>query len=118
MSSNAGALYKAGRLKATNAVIDVRSVGFLPNKVRVFNITNDVTVERNAGLGDSVNPDRNKKTAAAGTVTTIATGGILLLAADAAGNPGFSIPVLTDINDTITEDLGWEAWGGPEAVGA
>ena len=111
-------LYKAGRLKATNAVINVRSVGFLPNRVRVFNISNNVAVERNPSLGDSANPDRNKKTAADGTVTTLATGGILLLVADAAGNPGFSIPVLADINDTTTEDLGWEADGGPEAVGA
>ncbi|KKN57375.1 hypothetical protein LCGC14_0562810 [marine sediment metagenome] len=116
MSSSNGLQHKSGRLKATNAIIDVRSLGFEPHTVKVFNVTNLATVERFPGLGDSANPERNKKTVAAGTVTTLATGGVTILAADSAGNPGFRIPVLADINDTTTEDLAWEAWGGPEPV--
>lgn len=113
MSGTVGVLYRAGAVKATNADLYVRTLGFRPVKLRVVNLSNQVAVEWHAGLDEG----KNLKYVAAGDLTVVSSGGVEPADADANGNPGFKIPAaMTDINDTTTEDLAWEAWGGAPAL--
>lgn len=113
MSGTVGVLYRAGGVKATNADLYVRTLGFRPTKLKVTNLTNQVEVEWHAGLAEG----KNLKRIADGTLSVVASGGIAPVDADSAGNPGFMIPAaMTDVNDTTTEDLVWEAWGGAPAL--
>lgn len=112
MAGTTGILYRAGAVKATNANLFVRTLGFRPTKLRVTNLTNQIEVEWHAGLAEG----KNLKRVAAGDLTVVASGGVVPVDADASGNPGFKIPVLADINDTTTEDLIWEACGGAPAL--
>ncbi len=106
MSSISGARYAAGQVKATNAELKVLTVSFPPVKMAVSNLTNNVKVEASSGLATG----QNIKTAADGTRSVLASGGIEATV-DSSGNRGIKIPVLADINDTTTEVLFWEAWG-------
>ena len=113
MAGTTGILYRAGAAKATNADLLVRTLGFRPTKLKVTNLTNQVEVEWHAGLAEG----KNLKRVAAGDLTVLASGGAVPVDADSDGNPGFKIPAaLADINDTTTEDLSWEAWGGAPAL--
>jgi hypothetical protein len=113
MSGTAGVLFRAGGVKATNADLYVRTLGFRPTKLKVTNLTNQVEVEWHAGLSEG----KNLKRIADGTLSVVASGGIVPVDADADGNPGFKVPAaLADVNDTTTEDLVWEAWGGAPAL--
>lgn len=107
MASTVGARYATGRIKATNAQLDIKTVGFAPRKAVVTNLTNQVLVEMNDGL----EAGKNLKRIADGTLSVLSSGGIAPVT-DASGNKGIRIPAgLADINDTTTEDLLWEAWG-------
>jgi hypothetical protein len=114
MASTTGLLYRATALKAdASENLDLRSFGFRPVRARVVNLTNQVQVEWNAGLAEG----KNLKVAADGTLTVLASGGIVPLDADSNGNPGLRIPAgLADINDTDDEDLLVEVFGGSTAV--
>jgi hypothetical protein len=113
MASTTGVLFRAGAVKATNADLYVRTLGFRPTKLKITNLSNQVEIEWNAGLAEG----KNLKRIADGTLSVVASGGIVPVDADSAGNPGFKIPAaLADINDTTTEDLSWEAWGGAPAL--
>lgn len=107
MSSTVGALLATGQVKATNANLDVRTVGFKPRKVQVENRDNNVKIEWDETLADGY----AVKTIADGTRSLVTSAGITPLAADSNGNPGFRIGALADINDTTTEKLAWSAWG-------
>ena len=111
MSDTTGVLYRAGAAKATNADLNIRTLGFRPTKIRVTNLTNQIEVEWHAGLAEG----KNLKRIADGTLSVVASGGVAP-ASDSAGNLGILIPALADINDTTTEDLAWEAWGGQAAL--
>lgn len=107
MASTVGARYAAGRIKATNALLDIMTVGFSPRKAVVTNLTNQVLVEMNDGLESG----KNLKRIADGTLSVLSSGGITPKT-DSSGNHGISIPAaLADINDAAGEDLLWEAWG-------
>ena len=108
MSSDAGLKYAFGRMVATNAIMDNRAVGFVPARLRITNLGNQVQIETNGAL-ESAN---FLKRVAAGDLTVVTSGGPTMLAADGTGNMGFRIPVLADVNDAGVEDLLWEAWGG------
>ena len=113
MSSTAGVHYRAGALKATNADLYVRTLGFRPVRLRVTNLSNQIEVEWHAGLAEG----KNLKRVAAGDLSVLSSGGVVPVDADSNGNPGFKVPAaLADINDTTTEDLAWEAWGGAPAL--
>lgn len=113
MASTTGVLYRATALKAdASEDLYVRSLGFRPTKLRVLNLTNQVEVEWFAGLAEG----KNLKTVAAGDKTVLASGGVVPVDADTAGNPGIKVPAgLADINDTDGEDLLVEAFGGAPA---
>ena len=106
MGSTVGSRVVTGGLTATNADIEVRTVGFCPSLVKVENMDNQVMIEWKEPLAAG----RNIKTDAAGARTVVASGGIEMLAPDSDGNRGFKIPgALADINDTTTEELIWTA---------
>jgi len=106
MASTVGARYATGRIKATNATLNILTVGFSPRKAKVTNLTNQILVE----CCDGLELGKNLKRIADGTLSVLSSGGIEPTH-DAAGNQGIKVPVLADINDTTTEDLLWEAWG-------
>jgi hypothetical protein len=83
----------------------VRSVGFVPDKVELFNLTNDCHFEWNGMLDDGA----GFKTVKSGARTLEATTGITPLQESGASGPGFSIGAEADINDTTTEVLVWVA---------
>jgi len=96
--------YASGQIVALNAELKIQTVGFVPDRFRIVNLTNSAKVEWGSGLPVGT----NLKYAAAGDLTVITS------AAEPydAKNPGIKIPgALADINDTTTEVLFWEAWG-------
>jgi hypothetical protein len=109
MASTVGPRYVTGTVRATNADLAIRKIGFTPKKVRVFNKTSLALMEWNAEM-DAAGLEW-EKTVAAGTRTLQVTNGVTLLAGTSALPPGFQIGAAADINDTTTEDLIYEAWG-------
>ena len=105
--SSATRVVQMGQVTATGAALEVRSVGFKPEKVILFNKTNQVQLVWNKMLADA----EGIKTTAAGAVSLEAADGITPLnGSPTDGPPGFSIGALADVNDTTTEQLIWEAW--------
>lgn len=105
MSSTTGVRYAAGQIKATNAILNVLTVGFPARRFKVVNLTNQIQVEWNEALPIGT----NLKRIADGTLSVITSA--LEPTHDANGNQGIKLPVLADINDTTTEMLAWEAFG-------
>jgi hypothetical protein len=106
MSSSSGLRLVTGQVVATNAIINILTVGFMPKKIRVYNLTNAIQVE----WFDALPVGTNLKSIADGAQSTI-TSGVEPLNDSSSGNFGIKIPVLADINDTTTEVLVWEAFG-------
>jgi len=106
MASSVGSRYWVETRKATNAAMTIRSVGFKPRKVKVFNLTNAASLEWNSGMAAAA----GFKTVTAGTQTYETSDGITAVVADSNGNPGFTLGAMADVNDTTTEDLVLEAW--------
>ena len=53
MSSTSGTRYVTGQAQATDtADLTIATIGFLPKKFRIFNVTNQIQIEWNAGLPD------------------------------------------------------------------
>lgn len=102
MSSSVGSKVVTGKVTATGAVIDIKTVGFTPSIVKVQNQDNQCSIEYNDQMAD----DSAIKIVAAGTRTNVASDGITPLTGQ---YPGFSIGALADINDTTTEELTYEA---------
>ena len=103
--SDVGSGFVTGGMKATGAVITLRKMNFKPRRVVVYNQDNLFRcewIDRLADLAALV-------TTAAGVTTLVAAAGITPLDPNTAGNPGFSLGALANINDTTTEDLIWEA---------
>lgn len=107
MGSTVGARYASGKVTATNADQAVRVVDFKPKKVSVANETTLAKVDWDASMDD----DSGWKTAADGTRTLEAAGGITALDAGTTYPPGFQIGTLADINSVAGQVLHWEAWG-------
>jgi hypothetical protein len=96
-----------GQVTATGAALEVRSVGFKPEKVILFNKTSLARLEWNKVLADA----EGIKQVAAGTTTNPTSDGITPLSGSPTlGGPGFQIGALADINDTAGELIVWEAW--------
>lgn len=103
---SANMAYMSNQITATNADLYVRNVGFLPRKIRIVNLTNQISIEWTEGL-----PSANfLKIAAAGDLSVVTSGGVIT-SEDSSGNQGFKLPALADINDTTTEALLWECFG-------
>jgi hypothetical protein len=92
--------FRSGRILATNATINVDSVGFQPSRVELFNEDALTSLEWQASMPDA----SGKKTVSAGTITFPTAAGIT------PRDSGFSIGALADINDTTTEWIHWSAW--------
>lgn len=106
MAETVGSRYLSGRTLATGAALDILMVGFRPTKVTVYNQTNQYKEEWNLAMGSAAArvTDNN------GTATDVLADGITPLNANTAGNPGFRIGALANINDTVGEVLIWEAF--------
>lgn len=104
--SSATRVVQMGQVTATAAALEVRAVGFKPEKVVLFNKTSACKLVWNKILGDAA----GIKTVTAGTQTLVTSDGITPL--DGAHNegPGFQIGALADINDAAGELIVWEAW--------
>ena len=107
MGSTVGARYASGTVIATNADLEIRVVDFQPKRVVVKNRTSLAELAWNETMADAA----GWKQVAAGTRTLVSSDGITPLDASSTEPPGFQIGALTDINDTTTETLEWEAWG-------
>lgn len=94
----------SGTFRSTNALLEIRTVGFKPKKVTLFNKTSLASLEWTDQLPDAY----GIKQVAAGTTTLEAAAGVTPLAGE---NPGFSVGAMVDLNDTTTEDVIWEAFG-------
>lgn len=106
MSSTVGSRYRTGTIPATDADLDVRTVGFKPAKVRVTNETSLYTLEHMKGMADASAFEITN----AGAKTLETSDCITLLDADSSGNPGFRIGARANVNDTGGEIIRWEAW--------
>lgn len=106
MSSTVGSANFFTKAKATNADLDIRSIGFTPSKVVVRNATSGAMLEWQEHVVDG----GGFKTVAAGTRSFVATNGISLLPSSAGTPAGIRIGTLADINDTVGEDLYIECW--------
>lgn len=107
MASTVGIGYQTTKRVATNALMEVRVLGFKPKKVTVTNLSNSVQAEWNESLGDGY----ALKRIADGTLSVVTSAGITPLAGTSTLPPGFSLGALADVNDTTTENLLIEAWG-------
>ena len=102
MSSSVGLRFQSGADKAVNSTALTVTCGFRPSKIVVRNYTNNVMLEWVDTLADAY----AFKTVAAGTRSVLSSGAIT------PTSTGFTIGAgLTDVNDTTTEMLHWEAWG-------
>jgi len=106
MSSTVGSSSFFTKAKATNANLDIRTVGFTPSKVVVRNATSGAMLEWQEHVVDG----GGFKTVAAGTRSFVTSNGISLLAASGSTPAGIRIGNLADINDTAGEDLYIECW--------
>ena len=107
MASSVGAQYASGSTKANNSTLSIRTVGFVPRRVVIWNETNQchcLWFEQLAAAAAYV-------VVAAGDLSVVSSAGVTALTADSSGNVGFSVGALANINDTTTEVLRWEAWG-------
>jgi hypothetical protein len=103
--SSRGSQYATGKVIATNATLNIRSVGFVPDRVKLLNVDNDCMFDWNNMMADGT----GFKTIKAGDRTLEVTTGITPLAESGSDGPGFSIGAEADINDTTTEGLIWIA---------
>lgn len=102
MSSSVGLRHALDVVTAASGAALPVTCGFRPTRVVVRNATNNVMLEWVSTLADAY----AFKTVAAGTRSLLTSGAIT------PTSTGFSIGAgLTDINDTTTEQLHWEAWG-------
>lgn len=108
MGSTVGDRYVSGTVTCNDGILEVRKVGFKPKRVVVTNIDTLAKMEWNQELAQTT---QWYKTVAAGTRTLEVTDGIALLDGNSTQPPGFSVGNATDINDTTTETLKYEAWG-------
>jgi hypothetical protein len=92
-----GRNYATGIVRGTGASLDVKTVGFRPSKVRVYNLGTNIGLEWTMAMPDA----SGLKAVAAGTRTNITSAGITPLAT------GFNIG--TDSTNTAA-DLLWECW--------
>lgn len=102
---SANAAYMSNQIIATGAAINILNVGFLPRKIRVTNLTNQIRVEWTEGLPSGT----NLQIIANGTLSVITSA--VTTKEDSSGNQGITIPILTHINDTPGEVLLWECFG-------
>lgn len=109
MGSTVGPRYVTGVAQALNADLDIRKIGFVPKKLRIFNKTSLAVLDWNDQL--AADGTEFVKTIAAGTRTLETTNGITTLAGDSTNPPGFRLGAAADLNDTLTEFLVYEAWG-------
>lgn len=109
MGSTVGPRYVTGQVRATNADLAIRKVGFQPRKIRMFNKTSLAVLDWNESMASD--GTEFEKTVAAGTRTLETSDGITLLAGTDTEPPGFQLGAAADLNDTTTEDLIYEAWG-------
>ena len=86
-----------GVVKGTGASLDVKTVGFRPSYVKLFNKTSRVGLEWNDTMAD----EESLKTAADGARTVVTSGAISPL------SNGFRLG--TDSVNAADEDLCWEA---------
>lgn len=104
MSSTTGPRYETGGIIATNALLEIQTVGFYPRKIKIHNITNNYMVE----YFDALPVGTNIQHTDAGVRSVITSA----VEPESGANPGIKIPAgLANINDTTTEELRWEAWG-------
>ena len=107
MASSVGMGYKTVKVTATGAALGVR-VGIKPRKVVCHNLTNGYKAEWNEALAD----DSALVTSDAGARSVVSSAGFSLLAGSSSTVPGFSLGALANVNDTTTEDLLFEVYGG------
>jgi hypothetical protein len=89
--------YVSGVIRGTGASLDVKTVGFRPTKVNVYNLGTNIGLSWCRALPDA----SGLKAVAAGTRTFVTSAGITPLA------NGFNIG--TDSTNTAA-DLLWECW--------
>lgn len=82
-------------VRATGAALPVRTVGFRPGRVRLWNETTGYQLEWLEGMAD----DSAVQTTDAGARTIVTSDGITPL------SDGFQVGALADVNDTTTEQL-------------
>jgi hypothetical protein len=94
--ASGGKRVQAGSFKGTGSSISIRTVGFRPTQVKLFNVSGLCTAEWSESMADA----SAVKTITAGTISFITSGGITPL------SDGFSIGADTDIN-VSTEVVHW-----------
>lgn len=92
-----GRNYVTGVVRGTGASLDVKTVGFRPSKVRVYNLGTNIELAWTMAMADAA----GLKVIANGTRTNVTSAGITPLA------NGFNIG--TDSTNTAA-DLLYEAW--------
>ena len=107
MASTVGTGYVTRKATALNADLDLR-VGFKPRKIVVHNLTNSYKAEWNEALPEGY----AIVTATAGDRSVVTSAGFSLLDGDSSNPPGFRLGALANINDTTTEELLFEVYGG------
>lgn len=106
MASTVGSRLYTSKIAATGAALSDRRVGFKPRRVEIYNMANQYRALWNEQLAD----DAAVVIAPDGTRTDVSADGITPLAPDTAGNPGFGLGTLANLNDTVGEMLVVECW--------
>jgi hypothetical protein len=109
MGSSAHPRFARGAVVGTGANIDIRTLGFVPGLVKLWNVDGNCF-----GMwSDKMAAASAQKVVDSGSgatdISKITSGGVSQLAADGAGNSGFRIGTDSDLNAS-GETIVWEAW--------
>lgn len=107
MASSVGTGYASRKAVANNSNLDLL-VGFKPRRIVVHNLTNGYRAEWNEQLASGY----AIVTATTGDRSVASSSGFSLLDGDSTNPPGFRLGALANLNDTTTEDLLFEVFGG------